>query len=311
MLRLLCCALLAFGFAVPPVADAQVTGRAYAPENLRSLSQADQARVIGLEYEEQSNGRRIPDDQLRFYLDQVNRSDWTFSRVKQDIAQSLGGSGPRPPVAGDTVRCESDDGRSRACPTPWRGLSRLNRQLSSTRCVQGQNWFSRPGEVTVSSGCRGEFAPGGGDQGIGPGAGGDGEIRCESSDGRYRQCGSNLRGNARLVRQLSGTRCVEGSNWGLRDGSLWVDRGCRGVFTVARGGDWNPGAGENPGGDGYSVTCASENRRQTTCAWDARRGRPQVLEQLSSFRCQENLSWGYREGEIWVSGGCRARFGVR
>ena len=69
-------------FAVPqPQAQAQAA-RAYAPENLRSLSRADQERVIRLEYSEQSNGRRIPDDQLRFYLDQVNRSNWGFSRIK-------------------------------------------------------------------------------------------------------------------------------------------------------------------------------------------------------------------------------------
>ena len=73
-------------------ATAQVAPRAYAPENLRTLSVQDQTRVISLEYSEQSRGRRIPDDQLRFYLDQVNRSNWTFSRIKQDIAQSLGGN---------------------------------------------------------------------------------------------------------------------------------------------------------------------------------------------------------------------------
>ena len=39
----------------------------------------DQRRVIGLEYSEQSDGRTIPDDQMRFYLDQVRFSRWTFS----------------------------------------------------------------------------------------------------------------------------------------------------------------------------------------------------------------------------------------
>lgn len=62
----LCLAVLAL-----PAAAQQ---RAYAPEDLRSLSYQDQVRVISMEYEEQSYGRRIPDDQLQFYLDQVNRS---------------------------------------------------------------------------------------------------------------------------------------------------------------------------------------------------------------------------------------------
>ena len=81
MLRELSAMFVVMGllFAVPqPQAHAQAT-RAYAPENLRSLSRSDQERVIGLEYSEQANGRRIPDDQLRFYLDQVNRSNWSFS----------------------------------------------------------------------------------------------------------------------------------------------------------------------------------------------------------------------------------------
>ena len=304
MLRLLCCALLALGFASPAVVDAQVQGRAYAPENLRTLSHQDQVRVISLEYQEQSNGRRIPDDQLRFYLDQVNRSNWTFSRIKQDIAQSLGGSGPqspRPPVAGGTIRCESENGRNRSCPTPWRGHSRLSRQLSKARCVQGQNWFSRPGQVTVSGGCRGEFAPGSNGGGVGVGV----DIQCESNDSRYRRCGSNLHGNARLLRQLSSTRCVQGRNWGLREGALWVDGGCRGVFRVERGGAWTPGVGA------YSVTCSSNDRRQTSCAWDARRGRPRLVQQLSKTPCVEGTSWGYRGNAIWVSDGCRGLFGGR
>ena len=113
-------------------AFAQIAPKAYAPENLRTLSVQDQTRVISLEYSEQSRGRRIPDDQLRFYLDQVNRSNWTFSRIKQDIATSLGGGSgwtPGPPHGGgNSIRCESDRNRPQSCATPWRGPSRLLRQ---------------------------------------------------------------------------------------------------------------------------------------------------------------------------------------
>ena len=73
MLRSLSAMFVVIGLllAMPlPQAQAQ-NQRAYAPENLASLSRADQERVIRLEYSEQSNGRRIPDDQMRFYLDQV------------------------------------------------------------------------------------------------------------------------------------------------------------------------------------------------------------------------------------------------
>ena len=59
------------------------------------------------------------------------------------------------------------------------------------------------------------------------------------------------------------------------------------------------------------MTCASENNRRRTCAWDRRQGRPVVIENLSSTRCQEGLNWGFDGNSIWVDRGCRARFGAR
>lgn len=300
-----CIATLAVAFV--PSANAQQS-RAYAPENLRTLSVSDQTRVIRQEYAEQARGRQLPDDQLRFYLDQVRLSNWTFSRIKADIATSLGGNdGWRPPHPGpgadETIRCESNDGRSRICNTTWRGHSRLVKQLSSARCTEGSSWFSAPGRVTVSNGCRAEFGPG---FGGGPGPISE-TVQCESNDGRLRTCGSNLRGQITLQRQISSTRCVEGSNFGLRNGSVWVDRGCRGVFRIQRshGGRWPPE-------EAYSVTCSSDKGRYTTCAWEARRGQPYLLQTLSSTACTEGRTWGYsvRSG-LWVNGGCRARFGTR
>ena len=221
-----------------PAAQAQISSRAYAPENLSQLSSSDRSRVISQEYADQSNGRRIPDDQLRFYLAQVN-SGWGFSRIKQDIATSLRGSG------------------------------------------NGGGWNG--------------------------GGGNNGTVRCESQDNRERTCNTGWR-NATLVRQISGSACVEGQTWGARNGSVWVNRGCRGEFAEARG---NSGGGWGGGDSNYSVTCSSNNNRQQTCAWDARQGRPALIQQLSGTACVEGRSWGYSNGSLWVNGGCRARFGVR
>ncbi|MEO6155187.1 MAG: DUF3011 domain-containing protein [Thermomonas sp.] len=302
----------AFAVAGPSPASAQQS-RTYAPENLRTLSVSDRIRVIRQEYAEQARGRQIPDDQMRFYMDQVQLSNWTFSRIKSDIATSLGNGGWRPPGPGhgtgpgpgmgDSVRCESNDGRSRSCDTTWHGNSRLLKQLSSARCTEGSSWFSGPGRVTVSNGCRAEFGPG-----FGGGSGPISEtVQCESSDGRLRTCGSNLHGQISLQRQLSSTRCMEGSNFGLRNGSVWVDRGCRGVFLIQRGNGHRP-----PPEQAYSVTCSSDKGRYTTCAWDARRGQPYLLQALSTTACTQGRSWGYsaRTG-LWVNGGCRGRFGTR
>jgi len=213
-----------------------------------------------------------------------------------------------------TIRCESNDGRARTCPTPWQSQSRLIKQLSSARCTAGQTWFTSRGQVTVSSGCRAEFGPGIG----GPGHGGPGghggqqvTVQCESTDGRLRTCGTNLVGRAQLQRQISKQRCIENSNFGLRNGSVWVNGGCRGVFLArSRNGNWN-GDGDGQAGN-YNVTCSSNGGRYTTCAWDARYGAPRMIQQLSKEDCRQGYSWGYsvRSG-LWVNNGCRARFGNR
>lgn len=353
-----------FGLASPVPAQTPIKSRAYAPERVWELTTTEQRRVIEQEYSDQSGGRRIPEEQMRFYLDQVRLSNWTFSQIRRDITESLAGSGwGGQPQDQNNIRCESADNRARTCPTPWQGASRLVRQLSGTACIEGQNWWSSYGEVQVTGGCRAEFAavrndtpqggevrcessdgrartcptpwPGASDLSYqlsstpciagqnwsssrgevrvsggcravfvqaNYGSGQGEEIRCESADGRYRECGSGLRGRIMLIRQLSGTTCTEGVNWGVRNGTLWVNGGCRAVFQVS-GGGWN---------EGYSVTCASENNRYTACAWDRNRGLPRLLETLSQARCTEGYSWGYdTRGGLWVNYGCRARFGVR
>ena len=293
--------LASASIAAIPQAVAQPSTRAYAPEALWTLTPAEQTRVISLEYREQSGGRHIPNDQLRFYLDQVRLSRWTFSRVRQDIAQSLAGSGgnwrPDPNPGPATIRCESHDSRTRSCPTPWQARSRLVRQLSDRRCVEGQSWYSTPGKVTVLHGCRAEFAAGA-SQDVAH------EVRCESERFGYRECVAGFGSSVSLVRQISETRCTRNDNWGTRGNLIWVDRGCSGIFRV--GTDW----GGNHGG-GYSVSCSSTGNRPQSCAWNGAYGRPYLQRQLSSTRCREGSNWWYVDGKIWVQDGCRALFGTR
>lgn len=291
-LRLLFALLLA---CLAGGAMAQAQTRAYAPENLRTLSVADQTRVISLEYSEQSGGRRIPDDQLRFYLDQVNRSNWGFSRIKSDIAQSLRGGGS-PPFNGQTLLCESKDNDARRCTPPWRGTSRLVRQVSNSPCIEGQTWSSQEGLITVWKGCRGEFAARNG-----AGSGGY-SVTCNSVGNRYATCAWNSRyGRPTLLEQLSGTACREGSTWGYSSNRIWVNRGCRARFGVA-----------GQGGSGYSVRCsATAGNLPTWCGWDPQRGRPRVQQEFSARgRCTANTGWGYNSTrrQIWTRNGCSALF---
>lgn len=237
MYRLLLAATLALGMvATAPVANAQSSTRSYAPEDLRQLSQKDRIRVLETEYAEQSNGRRLPDDQRDFYLAQIN-SGWTFSRIKADIAQSLRGSGgwnPGNPGAGTgrTVRCESINERYRECRTDFRYKAEVRRTLSSAPCRENYSWGQRRGTVWVSRGCRAEFVESRSNWGPGrPDT--TYSVTCSSEDNRYRTCAWQSRyGRPYLIENLSDTQCVQGRNWGYTsNNSLWVNGGCRGRFA--------------------------------------------------------------------------------
>lgn len=293
LLTVLCLALLA-----GPVLG-QVRPKAYAPEDIGQLSLPDQERVIRQEYEEQSGGQDIPDDQLRFYLDQVNRSDWGFSRIRADIAQSLGTGGVGSQPSGGTIRCESNDNRRRDCATPWPGRSRLVSQLSGSSCIENQSWSTRNGQVTVWNGCRAQFAQawsdGGGDVGSGE------SIRCESQGGRSRSCATPWNGPSRVSRQMSDTRCIEGQNWSSRGGEITVWGGCRAEFSSRWVDDTDPDYDQ-------TIRCESTNNRSRTCdvPW---RGATRVVRQLSGTACTQGYSWESRNGQVTVMRGCRAEFG--
>jgi ribosomal protein L37AE/L43A len=60
-------------------------------------------------------------------------------------------------------------------------------------------------------------------------------LTCESRGGKSEYCPTGRRGDVRLARQLSDAPCREHDTWGTdRDGGgIWVDRGCRAIFSVA------------------------------------------------------------------------------
>jgi len=148
----------------------------------------------------------------------------------------------------DSIECRSEDYRYNRCEVGWRD-ARLVRQLSGSHCIRGQTWgVDRRGNVWVDRGCAGVFAEAGGGGGGGGGHGGGGGWRpgadwdqdisfvCESRDFRYNMCQVDVgRGGAvRIVRQISGTRCIEGRSWGYNRAGVWVDGGCAAQFVVER-----------------------------------------------------------------------------
>ena len=126
-------------------------------------------------------------------------------------------------------------------------------------------------------------------------------VRCESSDGRYRECAIDGIGRIVMTRQFSDTNCAEGKNWGYRDGVVWVDSGCRGEFAVSQADLQLAG--------GKLVVCESENNTRSTCRTDTGGG-VAVMRQLSRNACVRGRTWGYNGESIWVDDGCRAEFVV-
>lgn len=132
-------------------------------------------------------------------------------------------------------------------------------------------------------------------------------VRCESNDGRTRECPVGYARDVRLVRQLSRSPCVEGDNWGHDRRTIWVTRGCRGEFVVEDrhyGGGW-----DRPDDTGGLLRCESNDGRWQRCPADTRGG-VELVRQLSRSACVRDQSWGVDRGGIWVNGGCRADFQV-
>lgn len=130
----------------------------------------------------------------------------------------------------------------------------------------------------------------------------DAVLVCESRDGRTRECAADVRGDVRLLRQLSRSECVEDRTWGQMRGGIWVSDGCRGEFLVS---GWH--RGRRSATVSEFVRCESHDGRSNRCRADTRGG-VEVVRQLSHSPCIRGQNWGWTEHGIWVSGGCRAEF---
>src|SRR5215471_6357571 len=131
--------------------------------------------------------------------------------------------------------------------------------------------------------------------------GGGQTITCSSDDGKRNYCNADTRGGVQLVRQRSGSSCVQGQTWGWDRSGIWVDRGCRADFVTGRGGN---GGG---GGVGQTLTCSSDDGSRNYCSADTRGG-VQMVNQRSGSPCIQGKTWGWDGRGVWVDRGCRAEF---
>lgn len=168
---------------------------------------------------------------------------WVDRGCAAVFAEARGGSGPGwgggggGPGGPQQIQCNSEKNGYKSCRTgDWRS-ARLVHQTSRAQCVEGRSWGYERGTLWVDNGCAGTFASaqGGGWGGGGPGAGNGGRrLTCESPRNSYRECRADGWRGAEVANKISRASCVEGQSWGLRRGTLWVDRGCAAEFVETR-----------------------------------------------------------------------------
>ncbi len=128
-----------------------------------------------------------------------------------------------------------------------------------------------------------------------------GVVRCESDEGRTRQCPADTRGGVKLVRQLSDSGCVEGQTWGFSRNGVWVTQGCRAEFAVGYG------SRRSAAYDRGIFRCESADGRWHLCPLKEP-GRVDLVKQLSRNDCIRDQSWGRDNRGVWVAQGCRGEF---
>ena len=133
-----------------------------------------------------------------------------------------------------------------------------------------------------------------------------GVLTCSSNDGNRKTCPANTQGGVRLLRQLSGSPCTQGSTWGYDASGIWVDRGCRAEFELIPLVTQRGGAGTSAN---ISITCSSNGERRKNCPVNTQGG-VRLVRQLSGSPCTEGNTWGYDANGIWVDRGCRAEFEI-
>lgn len=150
------------------------------------------------------------------------------------IGSQFGGGSSAPD---QRVVCGSPTGQRVTCATGGSVSSaRLIRDASgANRCRQNVSWGYNASGVWTENGCVGEFG-----LSIRGGAYYGGEhsrtLLCGGQAGQEVRC--QTEGDAlsvRLLSDLSGGRCRQGSTWGFSRTFIWTNGGCRGRFEVALG----------------------------------------------------------------------------
>lgn len=138
-------------------------------------------------------------------------------------------------------------------------------------------------------------------------------LYCASDDFDRQFCRANTYGGVELIRVRSEAPCIYGRTWGVSNGAIWVDRGCRAEFIVGTRGwsDRDEYRQDYRGGfrHGQILYCASDDFDVHGCPADTYLG-VRIVRQRSEAPCIYGRTWGYDQRGIWVDRGCRADFAV-
>jgi hypothetical protein len=134
-------------------------------------------------------------------------------------------------------------------------------------------------------------------------------VTCASDDMKRHLCRVDTSRGVQMVKQRSGSPCIQGQTWGYDRSGIWVDRGCRADFVLGRppAPGYGPGPGPGRPPSGVSITCSSNNGQRNYCPANTSRG-VRLTNQRSGSPCIQGQTWGFNEKSIWVDRGCRADF---
>ncbi len=151
-----------------------------------------------------------------------------------------------------TLTCESKRQRRAECPMKGPGTVQLERQTGKTRCTQNNNWGVSQNTLWVNKGCKGRFK-------VTPLPTWTAyTVTCESKKQKHVNCPIKPNAVVQLHRQLSRASCRQGESWGQGDDAIWVNKNCKGIFSVKPWSSGNPGL--HPTRELARQTCAKKAR---------------------------------------------------
>lgn len=212
----------------------------------------------------------------------------------------------------EQILCGASSGAQQSCKTNGYATEvKLTRDLSGQRCREGSNWGFTDSFIWTNGGCRADFLV---TYGSGPailpaqpgGTMSTRVISCGTPSGAQVQCKTDGEATSvRLVRDRSGGRCRQGSNWGHTSTFIWANRGCWGDFEITyRGGA--------PGGVMPAtriISCGSRTGEFSCNAYGSVAS-VRLIRADNARLCRQGVTWGHTSGDIWTKRGCSGEFEV-